>query len=375
MKDVEFYINNVSVLPDEKLAKYGKLFDRSEIMRFHQSLPGYQPTPLYSLPELAPSLNIKELWVKDESERMGLKAFKVLGASYAIKNLMQQIPSNAVLCTATDGNHGRAVAWAAALFDKKAVIFIPESSAQLRKWNIEKEGAKVIEVSGDYDDAVDMARKQSEENGWTLVQDSSFDDYEDIPLDIMSGYTTILKEMEREIHTPRKPQFDIVILKAGVGSWAAAAVWYYHNKYRENRPKIVLVEPSSADCCMESMKNGRLSHTQNSLDTMMVGLNCGTPSKVAFDILKDGVDLFITIPDYYAGAAMMALYFSKGEDPQIISGETGAAGLGGLIALQHEEKLREGKDFIGLSSSSRVLVFNTEGNTDPENFNRIIHGE
>lgn len=373
--DVEFYINNVSVLPDEKLAMYGKLFDRSEIMRFHQSLPGYQPTPLYSLPELAPSFNIKELWVKDESERMGLKAFKVLGASYAIKNLMQQIPSNAVLCTATDGNHGKAVAWSAALFDKKAVIFIPEGSAQLRKWNIEKEGAKVIEVSGDYDDAVDMARKQSKKNGWTLVQDSSFDDYEDIPLDIMSGYITILKEMEREIHTPRKPQFDIVILNAGVGSWAAAAVWYYHNKYRENRPKIVVIEPSSADCCMESMKKGRLSRTQNSPDTMMVGLSCGTPSKVAFDILKDGVDLFITIPDYYAGAAMMGLYFSKGEDPQIISGETGAAGLGGLIALQHEERLREAKDFIGLNSSSRVLVFNTEGNTDPENFNRIIHGE
>jgi diaminopropionate ammonia-lyase len=246
---------------------------------------------------------------------------------------------------------------------------------QLRKWNIEKEGARVIEVDGGYDEAVEMAKKYSLENGWTLVQDSSFGDYEKIPLDIMSGYITVLKEMENEIHTHRKPAFDIVILKAGVGSWAAAAVWYYHNRYRENRPKIVLVEPSSADCCMESMKQGRLASTTHSLDTMMVGLSCGTPSKIAFDILKNGVDLFITIPDYYAGAAMIALYFSKGDDPQIISGETGAAGLGGLIALQHEDSLREAKDFIGLNSSSRVLVFNTEGNTDPENFNRIIHGE
>lgn len=375
MRDVEFYINKVSVLPEDELSRYGRLFDRSEILPFHRSIPGYQPTPLYSLPELAPSLDISELWVKDESERLGLKAFKVLGASYAIKNLIRDLPDDAVLCTATDGNHGRAVAWSARMFDRKAVIFVPKGTAELRKWNIQQEGAKLVEVDGSYDDAVEMAKKYSQENGWMLVQDTSFDDYEKIPLDIMSGYITILKEMEGEINSHGKPRFDIVILKAGVGSWAAAAVWYYHNKYKENRPKIVVVEPSSADCCMESMKQGRLATTPHNLDTMMVGLSCGTPSKVAFDILRDGVDLFLTIPDYYAGAAMIALYYSKGDDPQIISGETGAAGLGGLMALQREESLREAKDFIGLNESSRVLVFNTEGNTDPENFNRIIHGE
>jgi diaminopropionate ammonia-lyase len=374
MRGSEFYINPVSVLSDEQIYLHKDLFDSEEAINFHRSLPGYQPTPLYKLPALASNVNVRELWVKDESERMGLKAFKVLGAAYAISKMLKELPKDTVFCTATDGNHGRAVAWSAALFDKKAVIFVPEATVEARINKIEQEGAEVIVVKGPYDETVKMAKERSEENGWVLVQDTSFDGYEKIPLDIMAGYITILKEMEQVLHHREKPAFDIVFLKAGVGSWAASAVWYYHNKYRENRPKIVLVEPSSADCCMEAVKQGHPIPTKNDQDTIMVGLNCGTASKVAFKILREGVDLFLSIPDWYAGAAMNYLYYAKDEDSQIISGESGAAGLGGLLALQQEDSLREAKEFIALNSTSRVLIFNTEGNTDPINFNRIIHG-
>ncbi|MCB0474016.1 MAG: diaminopropionate ammonia-lyase [Flavobacteriaceae bacterium] len=374
MRGSEFFINPISVLSNEQISLYKDLFDRDEAINFHRALPGYLPTPLYRLPALSQNVKVRELWVKDESERMGLKAFKVLGASYAINKMVNELPKDAILCTATDGNHGRAVAWAASLFGKKAVVFMPEATVEARINKIEQEGAEVIIVKGAYDEAVKLARKRSEENGWVLIQDTSFDGYEKVPVNIMAGYITILKEMEQQLHRHDKPALDIVFLKAGVGSWAAAAVWYYHNRYREKRPKIVLVEPSSADCCMEAMKQGYPVPTKNDQETIMAGLNCGTASKIAYNILREGVDLFISIPDWYAGAAMNAFYYAKDDDAQIISGESGAAGLGGLLAMQNEDDLREAKEYIALNNTSRVLVFNTEGNTDPVNFNRIIHG-
>ena len=375
MNDCEFYINHGSTLPDDLIVKYKGVFDNGEILRFHRSLPGYQPTPLYSLSSLAGGLNIGELWVKDESERMGLKAFKVLGASYAISKMLDGLSKDAVFCTATDGNHGKAVAWSARMAGRHSIIFMPASSVESRIHNIENEGAKVIVVGGDYDDAVHMAKEKASEKGWILVQDTSWDGYTDIPVNIMAGYSTVFREMEDTLHKPGEPAFDVVFLKAGVGSWAASAAWYYHERYREKRPKIVLVEPSSADCVMESKKRGMPVPIEKSGETMMAGLNCATASRLACEILHNSVDLFLSIPDWYAGAAMNALYYAKDEDEQIISGESGAAGLGGLLAMLREDSLGEARDFIGLSNNSRVLVFNTEGNTDPINFNKIIHGD
>ena len=373
MNELQFFLNhNAGHLSDE-ITKYNGVFNNIEVINFHRSFPGYMPTPVYSLAGAAKTIGISKLFVKDEAERLGLKAFKVLGASYAMSKLAGP-NDNVTFCTATDGNHGRAVAWAAAKMGKQAKIFVPRDTVEARISYIEREGAEVFVIDGDYDLTVKIARQQAEKNNWVLVQDSSWEGYTEIPKNIMAGYTTILKELEDGINTPGKPAVDIVVLQSGVGSWAASAVWYYYNRYNNNRPKIINVEPSEADCCLESMIQGKPSTTFGSQKTMMAGLNCGTPSHLAMDILKKGVDLFMTIPDRYSGHGMREFYFTDEDEPQIISGESGAAGIGGLIALAKEPAFAEAKEFIGLNAKSRVLVFNTEGNTDPVNFEHIIHG-
>ncbi len=375
MNECGFFVNLEAGKFNDEISKYKGKFDNIDIGIFHKTLPGYMTTPVYQLETLASELGIGKLYLKDESDRMGLKAFKVLGAAYAMNRIIKENKGDLTFCTATDGNHGRAVAWAARLFGKKAVVFVPEHTVEARFNSIENEGAMVIEVKGNYDDAVRTARMQSEEKGWTLIQDTAGEGYEEIPINIMAGYTTILREMEKSVNTPGKASVDLVVLSAGVGSWAAAAVWYYYERYGENAPKIVLVEPKGSHCCLESMRRQSLATISGSNDTIMAGLNCGTPSTIAMEILSKGVDVFISIPDWYAKVAMMAMFYSKGEDEQIISGGSGAAGLGGLMALLNEDALAEAKDYLGLNHSTRVLVFNTEGNTDPVNFNQVIHGD
>lgn len=370
-----YFINPRAELPQDLISRYKGKFDNIDIGIFHRTLPGYMPTPVYKLETLASELEIGNVFVKDESDRMGLKAFKVLGAAYAMSKILKERDGDVTFCTATDGNHGRAVAWAARLFGKKAVVFLPENTVDARFHSIENEGAIVIEVKGNYDEAVRTAKKQSEEKGWVLLQDTGWEGYEEIPQNIMAGYTTILREMENDLNASGKPKYDLVILSAGVGSWAAAAVWYFYERYGENRPKIVLVEPTGAHCCMESVKQRTISTIPADHNTIMAGLNCGTPSTLAMEILSEGVDLFISIPDWYAKIAMMAMFYSKGEDEQIISGGSGAAGLGGLMALLKEDSFAEARDYIGMNHFSKVLVFNTEGNTDPVNFNNVIHGD
>jgi diaminopropionate ammonia-lyase len=375
MGDCGFFINPDAEMPEEIIAKYKGKFDNADIGIFHKKLPGYMPTQVYSLETLASELGLGSLYVKDESDRMGLKAFKILGASYAINKILKESEGDVTFCTATDGNHGRAVAWASRLMGKKSVIFLPENTVDARYHSIENEGAVVIEVKGNYDDAVRTAKSQADEKGWVLVQDTAWEGYDEIPQYIMAGYSTILREMENDLNAADMPKYDIVFLKAGVGSWAATAVWYLHERYGENRPKIVVVEPTGAHCCLESMRQGKIATIEGTHETIMAGLNCGTPSTLAMEILREGVDMFISIPDWYAKVAMMALFYSKGDDEQIISGGSGAAGLGGLMALMNEDTLNEARDYIGLNPSSRVLVFNTEGNTDPVNFNKVIHGD
>ena len=368
-----YFFNKLSNSTPDFVEKYRPIFGPDEIIEFHNTLEGYSPTPLILLQNLAHKLNIGNLFVKDESHRMGINAFKILGASYAMHKILKEREGDVTFCTATDGNHGRAVARAAKLSGKKAVVFVPDVTVKERAENIRKEGAEVIVVRGDYDATVEAAKKYADKNNALLIQDSSWGGYTEIPALIMAGYTTILRELETTLHMKDKPGFDIVILKSGVGSWAASAIWYYYNRYGANCPKIVPVEPAEADCCIESMRQGKLSVTKGSQKTIMAGLNCGTPSVIAMDILREGADLFITIPDYYAEKAMQTLYYPETGDEQIVSGESGAAGLAGLIALLKEDELRTAREAIGLSDESRVLIFNTEGDTDRENFKKIIN--
>ncbi len=355
--------------------------EQTSYISFHQTLPGYKPTPLHRLPGMASMFGLGDLWVKDESLRFNLNAFKGLGASAAIHTYLEShSPGEGItFCTATDGNHGRAVAWAARIFKQRAVIFMPVSTVPARIKNIEAEGAEVIIVDGDYDAAVRMADNEAQENGWQIIADTAYPGYDIIPAIVTSGYLTMFEEIANQsnIHAAGKPGIDVVFLQGGVGSFAAAAAMYYAFRYRENRPKLVSVEPTGAACLLESAnsRNGDIVTSEGDGHTIMAGLNCPTPSTIAWPILRSNIDLFLAISDRYAQDAIKAYYRPTGTDERIISGESGAAGLAGLIALRREESLQEAREAISLSKTSRVLLINTEGDTDPENFRRIIYDE
>ena len=352
--------------------KFNRVFKNEDPLAYHSKLRRYESTPLILLPRLAKSMGIKELYIKDESRRFRQNTFKTLGASFAIHKYLDANPGKHIFCTATDGNHGRSVAWAAKMNKQKSVIFVPADTAISRIKNIKKQRGKVIVVDGDYDAAVARARDEAEGNGYVLMQDMSWEGYTEIPTFITTGYKTMMMELEELIHAPREPLIDFVFLQCGVGTWASSVVAYYRNRYPKNMPMIVAVEPLNSDSLLESIRQERVSKTKGSQQTLMSGLNCGTPSPLAWKILKDGVDLFLAIQDDYAIKAMQNLYFPFRNDTQIFAGESGAAGLGGLTALVYEESLEEVKKKIGLNRQSRVLIFNTEGVTDPDSFEELI---
>lgn len=368
-----YFINHPSNLLPENSTTV--LLQNSKPLLFHTSLPVYQPTPLVELPNLAKSFGIGNIFLKDESFRFGLNAFKGLGASYAIFKILEEHPEIETFCTATDGNHGRAVAWSAGLFGKKAVVYVPKGTSPARIVAIKKEGAHVEEINENYDGTCAFAKKMSDKNKWQLVQDTSWEDYLEVPALIMSGYLTHFQELETSLHQLPKAKPEVVFLQAGVGSWPAAAVWYYNHRYGNNRPKLVIVEPTASSGILESFKkNERSMHCGNS-QTIMGGLNCGIPSLSAWELIKDGVDLSIEIDDHLAEEAMRKLYFPKGNDPKITSGESGAGGFGGFLALMNDSRYEKAREHLKLNQNSTVLFYSTEGATDPENFKKIISEE
>ncbi|MEW6413267.1 MAG: diaminopropionate ammonia-lyase [Candidatus Zixiibacteriota bacterium] len=368
-------------------------FENDDIEAFHRSISGYEPTPLVSLSSLARHLGVRRLLVKDESRRFELKAFKAMGASYAIYRYIKQVwekqfgvqfeltnlckpdllePLHLMpFCTATDGNHGRAVAWFARLLGQKAYIYVPAGTVRARMDNIRNEGAVVVEVDGDYDAAVERVAEDAERNGWTIISDTSYPGYTLIPAFIMAGYTTMFREIDNQLSDLRVDPPTHIIIQSGVGSFAAAAAWYYHRYHSEKPPALISVEPTEADCLLESVCSGDVTSSKGSQQTIMAGLNCATPSLIAWPLIRDRFSLFISIPDNYAKRAMRSFFYPDNEDPRIISGESGAAGLAGLIALQSSQPLAQAKRAVDLGPNSTVLLFNTEGDTDPEHFREV----
>ena len=376
IKDKEgklFHINNPNniIVADITTA----ILKESKALCFHLSLPNYKPTPLVHLPHLAKKWKIGNIYIKDESFRFGLNAFKGLGASFAINNILKEKPQITTFCTATDGNHGRAVAWSAKLFNKKAVVFVPKDTTIQRIEAIKNEGAKVERINGDYDETCAYAEKESKLNGWELVQDMAWENYEKIPAQIMAGYLTLFHEMEDSLHLPEHAKIDIVFLQAGVGSFAGSGVFYYLNKYGEKRPKIVIVEPKEADGILSSFKKGEITTSKGNNTTIMAGLNCGTPSLGAWQLLKSGTDVSLKIDDKYSMQAIRELYFPNGTDKQIISGESGAAGLAGFMAIMKEEEFSSLREELKINENTNILFISTEGATDIEMFNKIIESE
>jgi diaminopropionate ammonia-lyase len=379
--------------PDELTAA----FSAEDILPLHRSLPGYHPTPVVRLPALAESLSVKDIIVKDESHRFDLKAFKVMGASYAIYRFLKDVwhsetderfdiksiidggpdgpwAGRYTFCTATDGNHGRAVAWTAKRLFQRAVIYMPKGTVPARIRNIEKEGARVEIVDGTYDEGVRRIAEDAETHGWQVISDTAYPGYTTIPKYIMAGYTTMFREMETEIHADSEPGVDFIFLQAGVGSFAAAAAWYYVSRYGPRRPKMISVEPVEAACMLASIstQDGTMTTSHGSFRTIMAGLNCGTPSISAWPFLRDGFDLIMAVTDDYAIDAMRRYYHPLPGDQRIISGESGAAGLAALLALMNDNGLRDARDALGLGPDSRILLFNTEGDTDPDHFARVV---
>ena len=360
--------------PNNKLIKNQthSILLSSESLKFHQSLESYNKSQLHELSGLSKVLNISNLFIKDESTRFGLNAFKALGASYAVSQILKKKPNVSIFCTATDGNHGRALAWSADLYNKKCMVFVPKDTSDLRIKSISNHGAIVEKLNLNYEDTCKYAFEISLKMKWELIQDASWDNYDIIPAYIMSGYLTHLSEMEDTINMLIKPNFDIVFLQCGVGSWAASCIWYYLNRYGKNRPKIILVEPVESSGVFESFNQGKRVSPKGSLKTIMAGLNCGIPSKSAWNIIKNGCDGFMKITDNEVMSAMRFFYKPLEKDSKIISGESGAAGLAGLIKCLNDTKAEGLNKHIGLDKNSRVLVFNTEGDTDANSFQEII---
>ncbi len=386
-----FFANPLSQSKPVLESDIEKPFLDKNIMLFHRSLPDYLPTTTHTLKALANKLNIGSLLVKDESTRFDLKAFKILGASWAIKCWLEQelsmnLPEmpdlisklatsnnlrQITLTTATDGNHGRAVARMARWLSLPAVIYMPSDTVSSRIENIRNEGAKVVIVDGSYDDAVRQVRASADKNGWQIISDTSWEGYETIPRHVIAGYQTLFNEQSELFQN-----IDIVLIQGGVGAITASTA-YYFTQVATKRPYIISVEPNNSACLFESAcatthKEDCLISIKGSPKTIMAGLNCGTASRVAWPIIRNAVDLFITIPDTYATQAIKLLHFAGDNDQQIESGESGSAGLGGLLALLNEPDLEKARNTIGLSDRSNVLIINTEGATDPASYRQII---
>jgi diaminopropionate ammonia-lyase len=350
---------------------------------FHRRLPEYAATPLVDAPGLAGALGVGKAWVKDESWRLGLPAFKILGASWAVYRALEQRSDGIgewgdleelrgrlapllplTLAAATDGNHGRAVARMAGLLGLGARIFVPADMAPARIEAIRSEGAEVVVVRGTYDDAV--ARSAEEADGRCLViSDTSWPSYEDVPRWVIDGYSTIPWEVEDELGRLGEGGPTLVVVQIGVGAFAAAVTRHFRSSGVFPRPKILGVEPVRAACALASAEAGSIIHLPGPHDSIMAGLNCGSPSIVAWPVLSKGVDLFVEIEDRWAREAMRMMAGAG-----IVSGETGAAGLAGLLALAREGDRGE----LGLTEEERVLVFNCEGATDPGAYGRIVAG-
>jgi diaminopropionate ammonia-lyase len=362
------------------------------VTRFHRTLPGYAPTRLAVLDNLAKHWGVGKILVKDESARFGLKAFKVLGGSYAVARLIgeklglnlersdfQDLAGDVVrkkigpmtLTTATDGNHGRGVAWTAQQLGLKAVIFMPKGTVASRVAHIRAHGACVEVTDLNYDDTVRLAWQQANENGWQVIQDTAWEGYTDIPRWIMQGYTTLSAEAIDQL-ARRELNPSHVFVQAGVGAFAAAMIAHLADVFKDRPPRFIVVEPSRAACMLESAAAGRPRSVTGDLDTIMAGLACGEPSPLAWGIFKEWVCCFISCDDDISADGMRILATPLVADPPVEAGESGSVGIGLLDRLINCPECADLKQALSIGPESTMLIFNTEGATDPVNYRDVV---
>lgn len=361
----------------------------NEVRRFHKGFDQYEMTPLIGLGKLAEYLGVGNIHIKDESKRFGLNAFKVLGGSYAIGKFIAEklgkelegldfeyLKSDEVreeigeitFVTATDGNHGRGVAWAARELGQKCVVYMPRGSSEIRLENIRAEGAEASIIEGNYDDAVRLSDVMAKEHGWVVIQDTAWEGYERIPTWIMQGYGTIMDEIKEQLD--EEPTH--VFLQAGVGSFAGAMAGFLLSEYGEEGPQIYIVEPDKADCLYRSAVKGEIEIVEGDMATIMAGLACGEPNTITWELLKDYSQGFISCPDYVSARGMRMMAAPLPGDRQIISGESGAVGLGVLSLIMEREDYSHIRERMNLGKDSRILIISTEGDTDPVKYREIV---
>ena len=350
---------------------------------------GYAPTPLHALPNLASALQLGTVHYKDEGPRFGLGSFKALGAAYAACRVLQQQISRQrgltvtladiragkyakdaaeiTLVTATDGNHGRSLAWGAQRFGAACRIYIHSEVSQNRADAMTDLGADVIRIDGDYDASVRIARVDAARHGWFVVSDTSWAGYTEPPRDVMAGYGVLIHEVNHALETAPTH----VLVQGGVGGIAAAVAAGMRHRWGEQCPRIIVVEPDRAACLFTSARKGEITSVDIQTETMMAGLSCGEPSPLAWDILRKEAFAFTTIPDSFVAPAMRLLGNSLGNDPAITAGESAVAGLAALIAACTDTTHR---DILGLDDTARVVLVGTEGATDPDIYRKIMAG-
>ena len=366
------------------------------VRSFHATFKEYSPTPLHSLTGLSKALGLKHVMVKDESRRFGLNAFKVLGGSYAMGRYLASkvgLPleglsrdmltspdvraksGDITFITTTDGNHGRGVAWAANKLGQKAVVHMPKGSTKPRFDNIAAEGATVTIEEVNYDECVRMAAAEADacERG-VIVQDTAWEGYEKIPSWIMEGYGTMASEAAEQLREMAINRPTHVFVQAGVGSLAGAVVGYFTNLYPDNPPTFVVVECAPAACLYKGAAagDGDPRIVDGDMPSIMAGLCCGEPNILGWDILRNHATAFVSCPDWVTARGMRTLGAPEKGDPRVISGESGAVTTGLVETLMLDPEYAELKELIGLDKTSSVLCFSTEGDTDPDQYRRIV---
>ncbi|MDC5721716.1 diaminopropionate ammonia-lyase [Vibrio europaeus] len=352
---------------------------------FHSQIDGYQPTPLVSLPALANRLGVKAILVKDESKRFGLNAFKVLGGSYALgrqlakhlnvdiaeidlKTVSSKLESPLTFATATAGNHGTGVAWAAREMGQQAVVYMPKGSPQASVDRIRGLGAECIVTEVNYDDTVRLANDTALANGWMLVQDTAWDGYEEIPTWISQGYMTMADEAVEQLKQLGFEAPSHVILQAGVGAMAGGVLGYLADRLDPTKFDTIIAEPKAADCIYRSgtSEAGNMVNVTGDLSSIMAGLACGEPNPVTWPILRDCSRYFIAVEDNVSATGMRMYGNPLAGDQAITSGESGAITLGALNEIVNHN------GNVGLNKESVVLLFSTEGDTNPERYRHIV---
>ena len=362
---------------------------------FHESFPQYTKTPLVKLDNLAKNLNVGGIYIKDESYRFGLNAFKVLGGSFAMgKYLAGKLNKDIselsfekltdeetrkelgeiTYVTATDGNHGRGVAWTANQLKQKSVVYMPKGSSLTRLENIKKEGAKASITDMNYDDAVRLASENAEKNGWLIVQDTAWEGYEEIPTWIMQGYGTMALEACEQLKECGVERPTHVFVQAGVGSLAGAVQGYFASVYKEDCPITVVVESDLADCLYKSALagDGEPRFVGGDMQTIMAGLACGEPNTIGWEVLRSYTSMFVSCPDWVAANGMRILGNPLKGDKRVISGESGAVSAGLIHSIMTSDDMKNLREQLKLNKDSIVLLFSTEGDTDPDKYRSIV---